>query len=575
MRIRTLYSSYSVPQRIKLPILLIVSLTMALGRYDWSAASGVALRSWGLSAYFFCLIAGGIYAAARALSLDVRRYFWPALCGLAAMLNLPYRWLGLVRFFYSPHGSGLENPFVPEWIGRGASAIAWNSTDALLAGLLAATGFAWFATRRVGAHLAPKGRPILGFFLLLFAFMTVETWLHISNRSPYTYITHYEQPESAHYVYGSYMLPGSRGAVNNDAGYFLELEDLFQGNGPGPHMLLVRRSFTFYLSSHLSYFLGDYHSFLLLNLLFWLAAAAGMYFFVRDVTGSSLAASSAAGFVACGPGFIMYAAQPMAYLSGFAVLAIAAYLYHRLATATGLRSLAAMSAAGIVIGLTLLTYDNFAWILFFIGYARFVRAPLSRAFAAVLIGAAIYAGYLVLVFHVFKLPPADHANDRYMGDAARHALDLIRRPSGAKILPLVSGFFGNYLSQVIQVNFYVPAIVGVLGLFLASEDSRARTIALLLLLPSAAAFALLYFGESFLASYCRFNYASYPGIVLLAALAVDRSSKNLKNRGSPRLACLILALPFALCVLLANIDAFGFMPHLYFHFYFSSGGFFD
>jgi hypothetical protein len=102
-----------------------------------------------------------------------------------------------------------------------------------------------------------------------------------------------------------------------------------------------------------------------------------------------------------------------------------------------------------------------------------------------------------------------------------------------------------------------------------------RTVALLLLVPSAAAFAVLYFGESFLASYSRFNYAAYPAIVLLAAVGIERTVEHFQRRARPKVAGLALALPLLAYAVLVNLDAFGLLPQLYFHFYFSSGGSFS
>jgi hypothetical protein len=340
-------------------------------------------------------------------------------------------------------------------------------------------------------------------------------------------------------------------------------------------MLLVRRAFSFYLSSHLSYFIGAYHAFLILNLGFWIAAAAAMFYFTRNVTGSPVAGASAAALVACGPGFIMYAAQPMAYLPGFAVLALAVCFYQRLLAQNHLASWSALCAAGILLGITFLTYDNFSWGLFFLGYALVIRASVFRAVASVLCGVAIYAGFLVLIFHVFNYPPPDHQNDRYMAEAARHALDVLRHPASSPLLRMTPGFFTSYFSQLLQVNFYLPVVLGGLGFVLAPRHSSIRTVALLLLIPSAAAFAVLYFGESFLSSYSRFNYAAYPAIVLLAAVFIGRTVEYFQSRAQPKIAGLFLAVPLLTCAVLVNLDAFGLWPRLYFHFYFSSGGTFS
>ena len=398
----------------KVLALLLVGAMLALGRFNWPANSALALRSWTMSGFFAGLLLIGAYAMARAFALTSRRGFWPLLTAATVLLNLPHRWLGLTNYFYLskyPLVYRLTKEWLPEWLGQGRPAIPWNSTDTIYLILLATTGLIWlgfvFRRRKLQASRPPGAATgkLAGFFLLLFAGMTIESWMHLSNRSPYSYVPHYEQPTSANHLYNYEMLPDGRGIVNADFGYFVRIEELFQGNGAEPPTLLIRRAFPFYLSSHLSYFLGSYHAFLILNLLLWLGAAAAIYFFCRDLTQSPMAAAAAAGLVACAPGFIMYATQPMSYLPGHAILAVTVFLYHRLVTVTRLAGGGAIVATGILIGLTGLTYDNFAWSLFFIAYALLHRVAPLRLVATIAIAAGIYAGFLLLVFQVFKLQP--------------------------------------------------------------------------------------------------------------------------------------------------------------------------
>jgi len=556
---------------LKLLVLLLAGMGLASGRYDW-AGNPVALRAYTLSGFFFCLVLTGIYANFRAFGLSNRRVFWPGLTIGALALNLPYRWLGIDGLFYlknHPFSYGVSTSFTPEWLAHGHLAVSWTATNALIFASVAGAAIIWAASR-------PKmgdGRPRT-LFLLLLLLMAAESWMHLSNRSPYSYIPHFQQPPAKNSLYNYKALPGGLGVVNADFEYFTRLEELFQGNRPDTTMLLVRRSFIFYLSSHLSYFIGYYRAFLVLNLLLWLAATVAMYFLCRDLTGSDTTATSAAGFMACGPGFIMYAAQPMAYLPGYAMLAITVFLYHRHIAATRLAGIAAITASGILLGLTMLAYDTFAWTLFFIGYALLTRTSLLRATLVVILGALIYASFLALIFNVFKFAPEDQ-NDRFIGEAARHILGLARHPQSAQIFPIISSFFGDYAQQIVQVTFYVPIALAAFGLFLVGTPVRLRAVALLLLLPSVSTSAFFHFGQSYLARFPRFSYAAYPGIVLLAAAAVGRSSEYFGTRGRRRLAWLLLTLPFVASAVLANLDAFGLMPHLYYHFYFTDGGFFD
>jgi len=569
------------PQRemVRLLVLLIVGLVLAYGRYDWSA-NPIALRAYTLSEFFFVLVLLGVYANFRALGLSNRRGFWPCLTIGAILLNLPYRWLGIDGLFYlrnHPFDFGPSKIFESEWLGHGSLRVSWTATAALLFAFLIGAAIISAVTRH-GSYPSNGPAPAANdrtrrLFLLLFLFMAVEAWMHLSNRSPYSYVPHFQAPPAKNSLYSYQALPDGLGVVNADFAYFSRLEELFQGNRPDTTVLLVRRAFIFYVSSHLSYFIGFYRSFLILNLLLWLAAAAAMYAFCRDLTGSEVVAAIAAGFTACGPGFIMYAAQPMAYLPGYALLAILVYLYHRHISRTGLAGPVPIAASGILLGLTMLAYDTFAWVLFLVGYALLTRVPLRRALAVVVLGSAVYASFLFLIFRVFTFA-RENQNDRFIGDALVQLGELVRHPQSSQVFSLLTGLCQDYIQQLVQVTFYVPAALAALALFLVHIPVRLKVVAFLLLLPSAATAAFFHFGQSYLVQFPRFTYAAYPGVILLAAVAIGRASDYFQNRGQRRTARLLWAAPLVATAFLANADAFGFMTHLYYHFYFNSGGYF-
>jgi len=556
---------------------------LAHGRYDWAANHELALRSWTLSLYFFCLILGGIYSAGHVFSLLGTRRLWAFMAVVTVGLNLPYCWLGLDRHYFlasHPLGYAHVTTFVPEWLGQGHRHVPWNSTDTLLMALLALSLLGWLVLRLQtwASRPAPPtaSRQTLAFFLLVLACLAVETWMHLSYRSPYTYIIYYGRPASEHFMSAYPMLPDGRAVVNPDFPYFIRLEELFQGNRIDTPTMLIRRAFPFYLSSQFSYFLGPFHGFLAMNILCWLLAAMAIHGFCRNLTGSLNCARIAAILVACGPGFIMYAAQPMSYLPGYAALALSTYLYHRIITASPVPGFSAICSAGIVVGLAMLTSDTVTWGLFYIGYALLAAKPLLRALGIMVVGVAVYWGFLCLIFNVFGLQP-DHTNDKEIASDLHNLTALVLHFDSSKFFPMVSSAIGNYCMQVMQANFVVPGALAMLGLFLGKPGKLLKTV-LLLLMASFAGFAFLYFGEFpnlWLASEPRFSYSSYPAIVMLAAFAIDTLARHWSVRGQIWPARLSVALPLLACLALGNIDAFGFMPHLYFHFYYTAGGYFN
>jgi hypothetical protein len=570
----------SLPVGVRLIGLAVAGAILARGRYDWEADPALASRCWVLSLYFFWLLLAGIGAAGQVFGLFGRRLFWATLAVVSAGLNLPYHWLGLAEDFYlgsHPLNYARANTFMPEWLGPGHRFAPWNSTDTLLlvpwaVALVGGTG-ALMSLRSSPPRPHRKSR---GLICLLLALIVTETWLHLSYRSPYTYILTFGRPASEHFMSAYPLLPNNRGVVNPDVDDFIRLEELFQGNRADTPTMLVRRAFPFYLSSHFSYFLGPYNGFLIVNLLLWILGALALGAFCRDLTGSPSCGWIATALTACGPGFIMYAAQPMSYLPGYAALALSTYLFHRLLTAGPTFNAWAIGAAGILVGLTMLTSDTITWGLFYLGYAWWLRRPWWRPLMAVAAGAAVYAGFLFLLFHVYRLVP-DHTNDKELTSDFRHLATLVTHFRATQFFTLLGAALANYGRQVLQANFFVPVGLALLA-FLARPPGKVLVPALLLLLASFAGSAFLYLGESpqlWLAAEPRFSYSSFPAIVLLAAFAVDSWRRHWSIRGRVWLARMGVALPLLACAVFSNIDAFGFMPYLYYHFYYNAGGYFS
>jgi hypothetical protein len=550
---------------LRLAVLVAVGLVLGAGRQDWT--KGLAFRSWVFSAYFFLLLLVGALAVLRALRLDGSRWSWAALSIVTLALNLPYRWLGLERLYYFAHHPdyySVPPTFIPEWLADAASHHRpWGSPDFLLLGLLliglAAGGFA----------LLRKRSWLL--FAGLFVLIVVETWLHVSGRSPYSYLPHYSGPDALHYTYTMAMLPNNGGLVNLDAPTFTRLEELFDHPTADMPTYLIRRPLAFYVAQHLSYFMGNYLAFLLINPLLWLAAVVSIYQLSLSLSGSRLLARYAAFLVAVSSGFITYVAQPMPYLMGFAVLAIAINLYDRILRADGLRSLAGFCATSVVFGLTFLTYDTFAWAPIFLLYPLLHRVSPLRGAVPVLGGMALYALYGHLVYGVFQIH-RETMNEAYIGESFRAIAKLHHAKDLPQLYDLLIQTIGDYFSEISQAIFFIPVLLGLCGLFLAPTRFLFRAAALLLLLPSFATCAFFCFGQTYLYRISRFQFPAYIGMALLGASFLAAIVERLRAADRPVLAWISAAVPLAACFAMTNIDVFGRTSYLYYHFYWLDGG---
>lgn len=554
----------------------LLGLVLLAGRFDWWAVPKPALTGYTLSAFMFLLLLTGSFAFARAQAWSLTRQFWIGLTTGTVLLNFPLHLLLPNGWFYyagHPHSYARQPVFVPEWIGTSPP---WTGTDWFFLGLLAAgiAGFAlWLQRRKLSVSDAddPRLSPfhILGLFLLILG----QIWLHHSNRSPYSYVPHFEQPLSKHYTSTLSLLPNDHGLTNADVDYYTRLEELFLGSSESVPTLFIRRAFVFYLSGNLSFFVGPYHSFLLLNLLLWMAAVLAFYRLVTALT-DRLVAGYGSALLALSPGFIMFAGQPMSYFAGYAAVILMLYGAYRGLTAPHASSFAAVYATGVILGLAMLTTDLFVWVPTVVLFAFILRRSWLHALFASFIGLGAYGLYIWLVFGFLRLPH-DNLNDRQLFEAVTVTLDALRHPFSPSLYLALAGFPGEYLRQLGHAFFILPVFLAAAGLFWSDLNQTTRRAAALWLLPSLMTFFVMYLGHSFLGSLPRFNFVAYPAIFLLGGAFLAWCERAATAGNWPRAGRLAAGGLVALCGVQANCDALGLLPHQYYYFYYSSGGYFS
>lgn len=540
---------------------------LLIGRYDWRGQAQLSAIGFTLTEFIFLILLIGTCALGQALRWRRSIGFWSGLTAATVLLNLPFRWLGLDRAYYyksHPYYYARQARFVPEWLCRGGT---WGAADWFFALLLvgAVALACWSLCRK------PAGRRPL--YSALFALVVAQLWLHQSDRSPYSYVPHFEQPPSEDHAYTFSLLPGDRGLVNADALYFTRLEDLFLSVNGNVPTLMARRAFIFYLSGPLTYFIGPYYSFNIINLLAWFAAVVALDALVGAIAGP-VAARYAAVLLACGSGFIMFAAQPMSYLAGYSAIVLMLFGCCKLFAAPNGNSAAGVLALGAILGIGLLTTDLFVWLPTVVLLAAAARYPLRRILLACLIGLGTYLGYIWLLFSAFRLPH-DDLNDRQMFDAIRGACQLLRHPASAALYLNLADGFGTYLQQLLLAFLYVPVLLAIAGVFAPGNFAGARRFALICLLPTLGTHLVMHAGGIWLSRLSRFDYAAYPAIYCLAGCFLAWCEGMFRARSRPVQGICFAGLLVLACLVVANADAFGGMPHLYYYFYYSFGGAFS
>jgi hypothetical protein len=535
------------------------------GRYDWDAEPLLSRTAYFCSAYYFLIVTPVIYylvytlSGRRGAAAAITAAWW-------VVATLPYAWLGLDRFYYPLEALGYTDKMISpknyDWFPQAFHSFhAIPNEAAIFAGLaLLGAGLAFFCYRRY-----PQSRRMTLLGLLAYAAILLQTWMHLSLRSPYLYYTSYFGKEESWYI--RYMFSGKMGGVNADLNAFRVLELLFMGK-PHDQIMLFRRSFYFYLSSQFSYFVNLYYVGLLFNIALWTAATFCGYAFTRKYWPERVALLTA-GFIATGPGFIMFVAQPMSYLAQYAIIIITVYLFERLVV-EGRSHAGKMVLFAATLGLAAMVYDLFPFYLFIAGYGLLQKVNWKALLGIFSLSLVIYAG-LILLFTRGLGGDIPATNSQYASGAVSGLIELARSGNFRQWYAISLNYFGQFFLNMGSAFFILPVVFALLGLPFIKERKQAF-ILLFFFLPALALQAVLQYGNSWIYLLPRLYYIVYPGVYILAAVFLDRLGQAFTST-SPRISWLASLLPWlglAAVILLNNVDVWGF-PVAYYHFYQSGG----
>jgi hypothetical protein len=567
---------FSLRSHISSPFYILFGLALLPGRYKWTVPTrSASWRGFLCSAFFFCILIPLISeilerSELRAVLRNV------LLAAVTLLFALPYYWLGFDRFFYRRNGpdwfdwkSSGQPPHLV-WFPRALWEPPLIPGELMFFSFLTATLLigAWFflgAQRRVGRPIA-RSTIMLGVAAIIL--IVTETWMHISLRSPYTYIPHFEQPGSASYWYHVNLFANGQGAVNADYFVFQALEKVFMGTPGLFNGMLIRRPFPFYLSSQFSAFFNPYWAMLCLNVGVWIGAVMAAREYLAAHFGRAQALIAAL-LVASGPGFIMYVAQPQTYLWGYCAVILTIWAHWRVCG----NPHAAMRDYiffGGILALALLTYDLLTLLLYLAGYEILFKRRLWPIVVSAGVAIVIYLAFGQLTTPMTSFIH-DSGNSKYVGISLINAIAAIRvSPLALKNYVLDGGLPSNYIWNLSNAFFVFPLFVAVIGLFGLASPVRLKLVGLLLL-PSLVSTAFLYLGQTTLAMLPRFTFVAFPAVYILCGVALWNAARKIGLRWAAsrwRHAAAAVALcGIALHIVLVNADVFG-HPWLYYLFYY-------
>jgi hypothetical protein len=577
----------ALPSRRSLRPILIWFLVLAAGvvlihaRYDWGVRGGFfAKRGFYLSAYLFVLLLPTFYYLTRRILRSTR-----AAVVLTAILfivtTLPYRLLGLDQFYYYASAIGAPRPHVyyidlitPQLEFFPGGMLHAFPYDYLYWPGLFAVGLAgiWAIWRFRNRGLTVSKRvPIL--ISVAFAAICLQGSVHTSMRAPYTYLSYFQIRQSNGHWYHVYHFREGSGASEGDQYAYSLIEDYFQGAPRDGSNILIRRPFSFYLASQVSYFVNTFYVWLGLNCLFWLVAVIATGRLVARLA-TERAGVIAGALTVVGPGFIAFVGTPAMYLQYYAAVAIALCLFEDLVVRNQGRDHASVALFTGVLALAALVYDlqPVFVVLLAYGLARAVRpGPLVCSLVAAY---AAYRGFAFVATDVVGIH-IDLLNSYQISEAFAGFRHEVLHPSLPSWYDHTVTVIPRFVRLLLQAFFVLPILVAIFG-WRKLRDRSLRVLVGGFFATSFALIALLEIGNATpeLARLPRLVYPIFPAVYLLAAIVLDpgeaptRSATALRDRLPGTLRRAAPWIVVGILAVLVNIDIFGY-PTQYVEFFVS------
>jgi hypothetical protein len=388
---------------------------------------------------------------------------------------------------------------------------------------------------------------------------SLETGLRLGAASP---DTRYTLPEfSLGYFWDTPLgWTGVVGGVevNKDSVQFASLAGFFRDE-PAVQVPLEDNVYTRFagyslLGSVLAPLVGSYASFVLVNVLLWVAAAVATYALGLRYTGSSLIATLAAVLVSTGPAFEALAGQALPYVASYSLFVLGLWLFDRARLFERSTSTRVALACGLVGGLGFVFYDLYMLPAFVVVYGVFRRMPL-RNLALVLVGLALprlaWSGY----WQVMHLASYSH-NETHPAEALAAWFDPARMGQGVDMLKAYALLAGHGLLNIGVAFLFWPVLLAIfeLGVLIRRRSPEAAWFVAV----AVGGFAPALFMLSTWPHIPRWYAYGFPAVYILAAAAAVRVARWVVSVNGSQRARIGLAVVIILpAIAVANLDVLG------------------
>jgi hypothetical protein len=395
--------------------------------------------------------------------------------------------------------------------------------------------------------------------LMALVLCSLETGLRLGDASP---DTRYTLPQfSLGYFWDTPIgWTGVLGGVpvNKDSVQFSSLAGFFRDE-PAVQVPLEDNVYTRFagyplLGSVLAPLVGAYASFVLVNVLLWVAAALATYALALRYTGSLLTATLAALLVSTAPAFEALAGQALPYVASYSLFVLGLWLFDRTRLFERATPMPTALACGLVGGLGFVVYDLYMLPAFVVAYGLFRRMPL-RNLALVLVGMALprlaWSGYWQLA----HLASYSH-NETHPAEALAAWFDPARMGQGLSMVKAYALLAAHGLLNIGAAFLFWPVLLAVfeLGVLLRRRAPEAAWFVAV----AVAGFAPALFMLSTWPHIPRWYAYGFPAVYILAAAAAVRIARWLVSANGAQRAQIGLAVVIVLpAFALANLDMLG------------------
>jgi hypothetical protein len=392
---------------------------------------------------------------------------------------------------------------------------------------------------------------------LVLAVVALEAGLRLGANSPDTRYT--LPPYGLGYFWGTPLgwtgvVDGA--SVNKDSVQFASLAAFFRDEPsvpvPPQDNVYVRFAGYALVGSVLAPVVGAYASFVVINVLFWVAAALATYALAVRLTHENLVAILAALLVATAPAFEALAGQALPYVASYGLFVLGLLLFQRAGVFERHADTRVAIACGLASGVGLLFYDLYMLPAFVVVYGLLRRMPLRNLvllLVAIALPRLIWTGY----WQAAQLPSYSH-NETHPIEALAAWFDAARTGEGLAKIKGYALLAAHGALNIGAAFLFWPVALAAWELWQRRRSPEALWFVAVLV----AGFAPALFMLSTWPHIPRWYAYGFPAVYILAAAAAMRIARAALSQrvalGASAAVAVVVLLP---AVVLANLDVVG------------------